>query len=91
MRWLNYRKYKIQDCLKNEANLFDEEKLKEYIANMQGDAEAGDNQAWLNWLATEKSIKQNLVRQAYTTLVTAGLGASLKEAPKPAVTKVVYA
>ncbi len=64
---------------KNEANLFDEEKLKEYIANMKDDAEAGDNQAWLNWLATEKSIKQNLERQAYTSLVTVGLGASLEE------------
>ncbi len=64
---------------KNEANLFDEEKLKEYIANMKDDAESGNSQAWLNWLATEKNIKQNLQRQAYTSLVKAGLGASLKE------------
>ncbi len=64
---------------KNEANLFDEEKLKEYIANMQDDAEAGDNSAWLNWIATEKSIKQNIGRQAYTSLVSAGLGATLAE------------
>ena len=64
---------------KNEANLFDEEKLKEYIANMKDEAESGNNQAWLNWLATEKNIKQNLQRQAYTSLVQAGLGASLKE------------
>ncbi|MFZ2284185.1 MAG: peptidylprolyl isomerase [Lutibacter sp.] len=63
----------------NEAGLFNEEKLKEYIANMKADAEAGNNQAWLNWLETEKSIKQNLERQAYTSLVSAGLGASLKE------------
>jgi peptidylprolyl isomerase/peptidyl-prolyl cis-trans isomerase D len=64
---------------KNEANLFDEEKLKEYIANMQDDAQSGDNTAWMNWLATEQSIKQNLERQAYTSLVAAGLGASLEE------------
>ena len=64
---------------KNEANLFDEEKLKEYIANMKDDAESGNTQAWMNWLATEKNIKQNLQRQAYTSLVKAGLGASLKE------------
>jgi len=64
---------------KNEAGLFNEEKLKEYIANMKADAEAGNSEAWLNWLETEKSIKQNLERQAYTTLVSAGLGASLKE------------
>ena len=64
---------------KNEAGLFNEEKLKEYIANMKVDAEAGNSQAWLNWLETEKSIKQNLERQSYTSLVSAGLGASLKE------------
>jgi peptidylprolyl isomerase/peptidyl-prolyl cis-trans isomerase D len=64
---------------KNEINLFDEEKLKEYIANMKDEADAGNSQAWMNWLATEKSIKQNLERQAYSSLVTAGLGASLAE------------
>tara|TARA_R110001583_G_scaffold52824_1_gene163645 strand:+ start:5681 stop:7843 length:2163 start_codon:yes stop_codon:yes gene_type:complete len=64
---------------KNEANLFDEEKLKEYIANMKDDVETGNSQAWLNWLSTEKNIKQNLQRQAYTSLVNAGLGASLEE------------
>lgn len=64
---------------KNEAGLFNEEKLKEYIANMKADAEAGNSEAWLNWLETEKSIKQNLERMAYTNLVSAGLSASLKE------------
>ena len=64
---------------KNEVNLFDEEKLKEYIANMKDEADAGNTQTWLNWLATEKSIKQNLERSAYSSLVTVGLGASLKE------------
>ncbi len=64
---------------KNEINLFDEEKLKEYIANMKDEAETGNKQAWTNWLATEKSIKQNLERQAYSSLVSVGLGASLEE------------
>jgi len=64
---------------KNEINLFDEEKLKEYIANMKDEAETGNTQAWSNWLATEKSIKDNLERQAYSLLVSVGLGASLKE------------
>lgn len=64
---------------KNEANLFDEEKLKEYISNLKDEAEVGDKQIWANWLATEKEIKRNLERQTYTNLVSAGLGASLKE------------
>ena len=64
---------------RNEANLFNEEKLKEYIANMKDEADAGNTQAWLGWLATEKRIKQDLQRKAYTSLVTAGLGVSLEE------------
>ncbi|WP_457611567.1 SurA N-terminal domain-containing protein, partial [Lutibacter sp.] len=40
---------------KNDINLFDQEKLKEYIANMKDEAEAGNTKAWSNWLATEKS------------------------------------
>ncbi|HKJ06738.1 MAG TPA: peptidylprolyl isomerase [Flavobacteriaceae bacterium] len=60
---------------RNEANLFDEEKLKEYIANLEDEG----GEAWLNWLATEREIKRNLERQAYTNLVGIGLGASLKE------------
>jgi peptidylprolyl isomerase/peptidyl-prolyl cis-trans isomerase D len=67
---------------KNKAGLFDEEKLKEYVATLEDDAKAGDTKGWTNWLNTEKQIKQNLERQAYTTLVSAGLGTSLKEAER---------
>ncbi len=63
----------------NEAKLFDEERLKEYIANMKDEADAGNSQAWSNWLLSEENIKKNLERQGYMSLVTAGLGASLKE------------
>ncbi|PCI35103.1 MAG: peptidylprolyl isomerase [Flavobacteriaceae bacterium] len=63
---------------KNEIGLFDEEKLKEYVATLRDDAKTGDKTAWNNWLATEKSIQQNLERKAYTSLVKVGLGASLK-------------
>ena len=62
----------------NEGGLFDEDKLKEYVATMRDDAKTGDKTAWYNWLATEKSIKLNLERKAYTSLVKVGLGASLK-------------
>lgn len=64
---------------RNQANLFDQEKLKEYIANLKDEAESGNPEAWYNWLSTEKSIKQNIERQAYTSLVVAGLGASVEE------------
>ncbi len=66
---------------KNEANLFDEEKLKEYIANMKDEASQGEaNEArWQQWLTTERNIKQSLERQSYMTMVTSGLGVSLEE------------
>lgn len=71
----------IQDSpiFKNEAGLFDEDKLKEYIANLKESAEVGDNAAWLEWLRTEKSIRTNLERTTYSNLVSIGLGATLKE------------
>ena len=31
---------------KNEANLFDQEKLKEYIANLKDEAQTGNAEAW---------------------------------------------
>jgi parvulin-like peptidyl-prolyl isomerase len=64
---------------KNEAGLFEEDKLKEYIANLKESAEVGDNAAWLEWLRTEKSIRTNLERTTYSNLVSIGLGATLKE------------
>lgn len=64
---------------KNKAGLFDEDKLKEYVATLEDDAKAGNSQGWVNWLTSEKQVKQSLERQAYTNLVTAGLGATLKE------------
>ncbi|MDP2089172.1 MAG: peptidylprolyl isomerase [Flavobacteriaceae bacterium] len=71
----------IQDSpiFKNEAGLFEEDKLKEYIANLKESAEVGDNAAWSDWLRTEKSIRTNLERTTYSNLVSVGLGATLKE------------
>jgi len=66
---------------KNEIGLFDEEKFKEYIATLQ-DAATEDEQGkttWLGWLNYEKSIKSNLQISTYNNLITAGLGATLKE------------
>ncbi len=69
---------------KNEAGLFDEEKVKEFIANMREDAEGAakgsrEKSIWLNWLSNENIIKQNLIRSSYDNLVKAGLGASIAE------------
>ena len=66
---------------KNEAGLFDQEKLKEYIATLKDDAQESEEgmSSWLGWLNYEKSIKTNLELATYSNLIKAGLGATLKE------------
>ncbi|MCF6280212.1 MAG: SurA N-terminal domain-containing protein [Flavobacteriaceae bacterium] len=76
--------FQTDPSFKNEAGLFDEEKVKEFIANMQEDAVGAANDSpeknvWLNWLNTEENHRKNLVRSSYNSLVNAGLGASLEE------------
>jgi len=66
----------------NEVGLFDEEKLKEYIATLQENAEGDDGQdkaMWLSWLDYEKNIKKNLEQNTYNALIKAGLGSTLEE------------
>ena len=64
----------------NEAGLFDEEKLKEYIAEMQENSQDGQGKvAWLGWLNYEKRIKTSLEQNTYNSLVRAGLGSTLLE------------
>ena len=66
----------------NEAGLFDQEKLKEYIANLQENAEGDEAEgktAWVSWLNYERNIKKGLEQNTYNTLVKAGLGSTLVE------------
>lgn len=66
---------------KNEVGLFDEEKLKEYVATLKDDSLESDEgmNAWLGWLNYEKSIKTNLELSTYSNLIKAGLRVTLKE------------
>ncbi|CAH8288573.1 peptidylprolyl isomerase/peptidyl-prolyl cis-trans isomerase D [Mariniflexile fucanivorans] len=59
----------------NEAGLFDENKLNEYIANLK-ETSAEGYQGWVNY---EKSIAANALQQSYYNMVRAGLIATLKE------------
>jgi peptidylprolyl isomerase/peptidyl-prolyl cis-trans isomerase D len=70
---------KNAEIFKNEIGLFDEEKFKSYLANLKETSKNQANNAWLNWLQTERSVKANLEKSAYTQLVRYGVGASLKE------------
>ncbi len=66
---------------KNEAGLFDEEKLKEYIATLKDNASEDEQSEaqWLGWLEYERNIKSNLELNTYSNLIKVGLGATLKE------------
>ena len=62
--------------------MFDENMLKEYLATIKLDAEAGDTdalRAWSNWLQTERNVKRNLEQSTYAFMLSQGASASLKE------------
>ncbi|MFI1742900.1 SurA N-terminal domain-containing protein [Thalassobellus sediminis] len=59
----------------NEAGLFDENKLNEYIANLKETSPAGF-EGWVNY---EKSIAANGLQQNYFNMVKAGLTGTLAE------------
>jgi peptidylprolyl isomerase/peptidyl-prolyl cis-trans isomerase D len=59
----------------NEAGLFDEAKFKQFLATEK----ENKSQMWLAWSNYMNQIRDNSERNTYNNLVTAGLGASLKE------------
>ena len=59
----------------NNAGLFDEGKLKEFLALAKSDSP----QTWNQWSGFMGQIKSGLENSTYNGLITAGLGASLKE------------
>ncbi|GAB1856914.1 peptidylprolyl isomerase [Flavobacteriaceae bacterium MHTCC 0001] len=59
----------------NEAGLFDEGKLNEYIANLKNTSET----AYANWVNYEEGIAANALQQNYFNLVKAGLVGTLAE------------
>ncbi len=59
----------------NEAGLFDESKFKQFLANEKDQ----QTQLWSQWSNYMNQIRDNAERNTYNNLVTAGLGASLKE------------
>jgi len=77
---INMPYIKNSPSFKNEAGLFDEEKFKEFLANLKDNAENNPNDTqWASWLRTEKSIKANLEQQIYTDLVKNGINTTLVE------------
>jgi peptidylprolyl isomerase/peptidyl-prolyl cis-trans isomerase D len=65
----------------NEVGMFDEEKLKEYIATLKDNSEEDEAgaAAWISWVNYENTIKDNLEQNTYNQLIRSGLGSTLKE------------
>jgi peptidyl-prolyl cis-trans isomerase D len=59
----------------NEVGMFDEAKFKQFLA----DTKANNKDLWSAWSKYMNQIKDNAETNTYNKLVTAGLGASLKE------------
>jgi peptidyl-prolyl cis-trans isomerase D len=59
----------------NEIGMFDEAKFKQFLA----DTKANNKDLWSAWSKYMNQIKDNAETNTYNKLVTAGLGASLKE------------
>jgi parvulin-like peptidyl-prolyl isomerase len=59
----------------NEAGLFDENKMNEYIANLKETSPVG-YQSWINY---ENQLASNALRQNYFNMVKAGLTGTLAE------------
>lgn len=59
----------------NEAGLFDESKFKQFLA----DTKENDPDLWSQWSSYMNQVRDNAQRETYNNLVSAGLGASLKE------------
>ncbi len=66
--------YKNSPNFQNEAGIFDENKLKEYIATLKDDP-----RSWQNWENTIENIKKNLKQTQYNNLIKAGLTANIKD------------
>ena len=59
----------------NEIGTFDESKFKQFLA----DTKENNSQMWAAWSNYMNKIRENAEKNTYNNLVTAGLGASLKE------------
>jgi peptidylprolyl isomerase/peptidyl-prolyl cis-trans isomerase D len=78
---VNQFKSQNNPMFQNELGMFDEEKLKEYIANLKDSANDSDQAkaAWVSWVNYEKNIKSNLEQNTYNSLIRSGLNSTLKD------------
>ena len=72
---INSASVKDNPQFKNEIGVFDELKFKKFLA----DTKENNSQMWAAWSGYLNNVRDNAEKNTYNNLVTAGLGASLKE------------
>jgi len=72
---INSASVKNNPQFKNEIGVFDELKFKKFLA----DTKENNSQMWAAWSGYLNKVRDNAEKNTYNNLVTAGLGASLKE------------
>ncbi|MEO9572167.1 MAG: peptidylprolyl isomerase [Polaribacter sp.] len=72
---INAPSVKESPQFQNEAGLFDEGKFKQFLA----DTKENDEGMWAAWSNYMNQIRDNVEKNTYNNLVSAGLGSSLKE------------
>jgi len=65
-------------AFKNEAGLFDQNKVKEYLSYLRDNASnnAQAAQLWYDWINFEKSLKERGIVTSYYNLISAGISAT---------------
>jgi parvulin-like peptidyl-prolyl isomerase len=63
---------------KNEAGIFDQNKVKEYLSYLRENASSNGQaaQLWFDWINFEKSLKERGIVQSYYNLISAGITAT---------------
>ena len=75
-RVINSQGIQANPQFQNELGIFDEDKLKLFILEMQEDE---DQSRWKSWQEYLNNLEIQIKTETYDNLVNAGLGASLKE------------
>lgn len=65
---------------KDKDGNFNEDLLKAYVAGLEADTSEQGKQMLQGWLSYEKATKQNLLTQAYNSLLNVGVGVTEAEA-----------
>ncbi len=75
---INDQSIRNAPAFKNEAGMFDQNKVKEYLSYLRENASSNAQaaQLWYDWVNFEKSLKERGIVQSYYNLISAGITAT---------------